>query len=76
MAQLKLNKTTGELTLVGNTHIFKNLNTVQMQNIMLKLDYDPHALFECLGNMVDNDHNTCELGMCGGFMYSYQETIL
>lgn len=75
MPQLKMNKNK-TLTLVGKDHIFEQKSVVQMQNIMLKLDYTPEALFDCLVNMEESGDNVCELGMCGGFIFSYKQEVL
>ncbi len=75
MPQLKINKNK-KLSLIGKTQKFENLNVIQMQNIMLKLNYDAQTLFDCLFNMEDFGDNICELGMCGGYMYSYREEVL
>jgi hypothetical protein len=75
MPQLKMNKDK-KLTLVGKKHTFTDLSVVQMQNVMLKLDYEKECLFDCLVNMEDFGDNICEIGMCGGYMFSYRQEVV
>jgi hypothetical protein len=65
----------GKYTYKGNDVVINNLDEVQLQNILLKLDFEKQALFDFLCSTHENPgHNVGIFGVCGGFIMSYKST--
>lgn len=68
-------KPDGTYSYKGNHVTVNNLNEVQLQNILLKLDFEKQALFDFLCSIYEEpSHNVGILGICGGFIMSYKST--
>ena len=72
---MKLTMKNGLYSLEGKTKAFYGLNVVQMSALLQTLNYPVETLFDCIFWMEEKGHNTCHLGICGGFMWSSKEEV-
>lgn len=65
----------GSFSVIGEHIKMHNLNSIQVQSVLLKLNCELDTLFEVMYSFAEYGHNNAIIGLMGSFMWSTYEGV-